>query len=191
MTKKKQHCEDNTLKKTSTTEEGQKEEKNSLETLENINKSLEDKVKIMEEKVKSADDKFLRSHAEMENIRRRAQKDISDTRKFALNKFVKSLLPVIDSLEKASEISSKSEIPTSIHEGIDLTIKMFVDTLETFGVKKIAPNTKEEFNPERHEAMAMQENAQMKNNQIMEVFQNGYEINGRVIRAAKVLVVKN
>ena len=161
-----------------------------LLTLRSEVEALNAKIQAMTETVETADDKVLRAHAEMENIRRRAQKDIENARKYALEKFAEGLLPILDSLEKAIEAASQSQDAVAIAEGVELTQKMFIDTLAKFGVTQIAP-LGEPFDPNKHEAMAMQPSPEMDDNQVMSVFQNGYELNGRVIRSARVLVVKN
>ncbi|WP_440615369.1 nucleotide exchange factor GrpE [Cysteiniphilum sp. 6C5] len=154
------------------------------------NESLKTTIDNMQETVATADDKVLRAHAEMENIRRRAQKDVENAHKFALEKFANALLPVLDSMEKAAEVSAESEEAKAMAEGVDLTMKMLVDTLEKFGVTQLDPHG-EVFDPNKHEAMAMSPNPEMDDNMVMNVFQKGYELNNRVIRPARVLVVKN
>lgn len=154
------------------------------------NESLKTTIANMQETVGTADDKVLRAHAEMENIRRRAQKDVENAHKFALEKFAHALLPVLDSMEKAAEISSETEEVKAMSEGVILTMKILVDTLEKFGVTQLDPQG-EVFDPNKHEAMAMSPNPEMDDNMVMNVFQKGYELNNRVIRPARVLVVKN
>ncbi|WP_395946826.1 nucleotide exchange factor GrpE [Caedibacter taeniospiralis] len=154
------------------------------------NEALKTTIANMKDTVATADDKVLRAHAEMENIRRRAQKDVESAHKFALERFANSLLPVLDSMEKAVEVSIESEEAKVMAEGVALTMKMLVDTLDRFGVTQIDPSG-EVFDPNKHEAMAMSPNPDMGNNVVMSVFQKGYELNGRVIRPARVLVVKN
>ncbi|MDA0911110.1 MAG: nucleotide exchange factor GrpE, partial [Proteobacteria bacterium] len=154
------------------------------------NESLKATIANMQDTVATADDKVLRAHAEMENIRRRAQKDVENAHKFALEKFANALLPVLDSMEKATEVSAESEEAKAMSEGVILTMKMLVDTLEKFGVTQLDPEG-EVFDPNKHEAMAMSPNPEMDDNMVMNVFQKGYELNNRVIRPARVLVVKN
>ncbi len=158
--------------------------------LKKENDELQTTIANMQETVATADDKVLRAHAEMENIRRRAQKDVENAHKFALERFANALLPVLDSLEKAVEVSGESDEVKVMAQGVTLTMKMLVDTLEKFGVIQIDP-IGEVFDPNKHEAMAMSPNPEMDDNMVMNVFQKGYELNNRVIRPARVLVVKN
>ena len=134
-------------------------------------------------------DQALRAQAEMENIKRRAKRDVEHAHKFALERFTNDLLPVVDSLEKALE-SEGTEDAAAVIEGVALAHKLFVTTLEKSSVTQIDP-LGEPFNPEFHEAMAMVENPDAEPNSVMDVMQKGYTLNGRLIRAAKVIVVKD
>jgi molecular chaperone GrpE len=134
-------------------------------------------------------DQALRAQAEMENIKRRAKRDVEHAHKYALERFTNDLLPVVDSLEKALE-SEGTEDAAAVIEGVALAHKLFVTTLEKSSVTQIDP-LGEPFNPEFHEAMAMVENPDAEPNSVMDVMQKGYTLNGRLIRAAKVIVVKD
>ncbi|WP_119327931.1 nucleotide exchange factor GrpE [Cysteiniphilum halobium] len=189
----KQHEEDFELMAGETAEQETTESQDMVDeviALRKENESLKTTIDNMQETVATADDKVLRAHAEMENIRRRAQKDVENAHKFALEKFANALLPVLDSMEKAAEVSAESEEAKAMSEGVILTMKMLVDTLEKFGVTQLDPQG-EVFDPNKHEAMAMSPNPEMDDNMVMNVFQKGYELNNRVIRPARVLVVKN
>ena len=129
-------------------------------------------------------DELLRSQAEMHNLRRRTERDVANAHKFALDKFVAELLPVVDNLERA--IAAEQ----SASEGITLTLKTFTDVLTRFNVEQIDP-VGEPFDPELHQAMSMVPNPDMENNSVLEVFQKGYSLNGRLVRPAMVVVVKN
>jgi molecular chaperone GrpE len=129
-------------------------------------------------------DKALRAIAELENTKRRAEKDIQNAHKFALERFVQDLLPVVDSLEQALEVKTDE---ASLRQGVELTLKMLIDTLIKFGVIQINP-LNEAFNPELHEAMAAQPNGEVAPNTVMVVFQKGYLLNGRLVRPARVVV---
>jgi molecular chaperone GrpE len=136
-------------------------------------------------------EKAVRATAEADNIRRRAEKDIQSAHKYGNEKFVKSLLPVIDSLEQALQANTsadESEI-SALKEGIELTIKLFVDALNKANVAQIDP-VGEVFDPQRHEAMSMQDAPEAKPGTVLMVFQKGYLLNERVIRPARVVVVK-
>lgn len=140
--------------------------------------------------VNEAKDAALRARAEGENVRRRSEQEIDKARKYALNKFAEELLPVIDNLERAIEMADKNnEATKAMMEGVELTLMTMTSTVAKFGLKVIDPKG-EAFNPEFHQAMAMQESADFAPNTVMAVMQKGYELNGRVIRPAMVMVSK-
>ena len=141
------------------------------------------------EELTKVKDQLLRTVAEMENVRRRAQRDVENAHKFAVEKLLSDLLPVIDSLEKAVEAAKTTENPDSMAEGIRLSLKLFVSTLEKAGIAIVDP-LGEPFDPQLHEAMAMVPNPEAEPNSVMDVMQRGYTLNGRLVRAAKVVVVK-
>ena len=115
----------------------------------------------------------------------RAERRIQDAHKFALTDFAKAMLPVIDSLEMATK--HHEEDPG--FEGIKLTHKMFLDALKKFGIEPI--KTKDQpFNPDLHEAVSMLPNSGKKANTIIEVMQSGYTLNGRLLRAAMVIIAQ-
>ena len=143
-----------------------------------------------EAKVKEQQDSVLRAKAEVENMRRRTEQEIDKARKFALNKFAEELLPVIDNLERAMQAAdADNEVVKPLFEGVELTHKTFVDVVAKFGLKEINPEG-EVFNPELHQAMSIQESPDHEPNTVMFVMQKGYELNGRVIRPAMVMVSK-
>ena len=136
-------------------------------------------------------DQVLRAQAEVENVRRRSQRDVENAHKYALERFVEHLLPVIDSLDKGVEAaeSAESDEAQAIGEGTALSVKLLMDVLGKQGVEQVDP-LGEPFDPSRHEAMAMVENPDAEPNSVMDVMAKGYVLNGRVVRAAKVVVVK-
>ncbi|MEZ8018731.1 nucleotide exchange factor GrpE [Vibrio splendidus] len=143
-----------------------------------------------ESKVKEQQDSVLRAKAEVENMRRRTEQEVDKARKYALNKFAEGLLPVIDNLERAVQAAdAENEAVKPILEGVELTHKTFVDTVAKFGLTEINPEG-EAFNPEYHQAMSIQESPDHESNTVMFVMQKGYELNGRVIRPAMVMVAK-
>ena len=141
------------------------------------------------EQIAALKDQLLRSAAEVENIRRRSARDVEKAHKFALEKFANELLPVVDSLEKAIEASGDvgAEGARALAEGVELSLKLFVGVLEKSGVVQIDP-LGEPFDPQLHEAMAMVPNPDAEPNSVMDVMQKGYSLNGRLVRAAKVVV---
>ena len=135
-------------------------------------------------------DSVIRAKAEVDNIRRRSAQDVEKARKFALEKFVNELLPVVDNLERAiASINVEDEAQKAIGEGVELTLQSFLSALEKFDVKAIDPKD-QPFNPELHQAMSMQEVEGVAPNTVIAVMQKGYELNGRLVRPAMVMVSK-
>ncbi|PYE35307.1 molecular chaperone GrpE [Idiomarina fontislapidosi] len=144
-----------------------------------------------EARVNEQKESVLRSQAEMENVRRRASQDVEKAHKFALEKFANELLTSVDNLERAMQAADTDNAELkSFLEGIELTYKSLTSTLEKFGVKAVGEEG-EVFNPDLHQAMSMQESAEHKNNTIIAVMQKGYELNGRLLRPAMVMVARN
>lgn len=142
------------------------------------------------EEIAKLKDQMVREQAETQNIRKRVQRDVENARKFALEKFVDELLPVVDNLERAAEsISAEGENMKSAHEGVELTLKNLVAVLAKFNVEQLNP-VGEPFDPQVHEALTMVPNPNMEPNSVMDVMQKGYVLNGRLVRAAKVVVSK-
>lgn len=136
-----------------------------------------------QEELAQANDKMLRAVAEAQNTRRRAEIDISKAHQFGLEKFVREIIPVVDTLEKAVE----NIVGDSDKEGVDMILKMLLSTLEKFAVLQINP-VGEVFNPEFHDAVSMVPNAQVAPNTVIEVLNKGYSLNARVLRPAIVVV---
>ncbi|MCG3101849.1 nucleotide exchange factor GrpE [Enterobacter cloacae] len=135
-------------------------------------------------------DGVLRIKAEMENLRRRTELDVEKAHKFALEKFVNELLPVIDSLDRALEVADKSNPDNAaMIEGIELTLKSMLDVVRKFGVEVIA-DTDVPLDPNVHQAIAMVESEEIEAGKVLGVMQKGYTLNGRTIRAAMVTVAK-
>ncbi|PKI18087.1 nucleotide exchange factor GrpE [Colwellia sp. 12G3] len=135
-------------------------------------------------------DSVIRAKAEVDNIRRRAAQDVEKARKFALEKFAGEMLTSLDNLERALQnIDKDDESNQSIIEGVELTLQGLIASLEKFGVKSIDPQD-QPFNPELHQAMSMQEVPDVAPNTVIAVMQKGYELNGRLIRPAMVMVSK-
>lgn len=135
-------------------------------------------------------EKALRVQAEMENLKRRVQKDLDDERKFGLSKFAKELLSVVDSLELGIQAAtSDSPEVLKLREGSELTIKQFESVFAKFNIEAIDP-THQPFNPELHQAMVMQPSTTVEPGHVITVFQKGYVINGRLLRPAMVVVAK-
>jgi molecular chaperone GrpE len=135
-------------------------------------------------------DSVIRAKAEVDNIRRRAAQDVEKARKFALEKFAGEMLVTVDNLERALQsIDKEDETKKGVIEGIELTLQGFIASLDKFGVKAVDPQD-QPFNPEFHQAMSMQEVPGVAPNTVIAVMQKGYELNGRLIRPAMVMVSK-
>lgn len=148
------------------------------------------RVQALEEQLAAAQDQSLRTAAELQNIRRRAEQDVEKAHKFALEKFANDLLPVADSLERGLELTSaEDEAVRPVREGVELTLKLFHDTLKRFQVEAVDPHGAP-FNPEHHQAMAMEESTHVEPGSVLKVFQKGYLLNGRLLRPAMVVVSK-
>lgn len=161
-----------------------------LEAAEN---TLEELAQMLEEaRSKAAEnwDQVLRVQAELENSRRRAQRDVENAHKFALEKFALELLPVKDSLEMGLDAASGEDANLDkLREGTELTLKMLANAMEKFGITEVNP-VGEPFNPELHQAMTMMESAEHEPNTVTAVMQKGYLLNDRLIRPAMVVVCK-
>nr|WP_010133523.1 nucleotide exchange factor GrpE [Microbulbifer agarilyticus] len=135
-------------------------------------------------------DMVLRAQAEVQNARRRAQQDVEKAHKFGQEKLLKDLLPVVDNLERAlTTIDKDDESQKAVREGIELTQKSFIDTLTKSGLEVIDP-AGEPFDPELHQAMTQIPNGDVEPNTVLDVFQKGYRLNGRLLRPAMVVVSK-
>lgn len=132
---------------------------------------------------------YLGAHAEMENLRKRTERDVQNAHKFALERFFNELLPVRDSLELGLAAANGAVDVTQLREGIELTLKQLAAAMEKFGVREVNPlNAK--FDPHLHEAMAMAPIDQAEPNTVIQVVQKGYILNERLIRPAKVIVAQ-
>ena len=151
-----------------------------LPTEEEVPSSSEDEIEALK-------DQLLRTVAESENIRRRASRDVESAHKYANEKLLEDLLPVLDSLEKALELPDQSDDAKAVLEGIEISLRMFRETLERRGVTIVDP-LGEPFDPSKHEALAMVPNEGVEPNSVIEVVQKGYLLNERVVRAARVVV---
>jgi molecular chaperone GrpE len=135
-------------------------------------------------------DKAIRTMAEMDNLKKRVQKDLDDERKYGLAKFAKELLSVLDSLELGIQAATgDSPEVTKLREGSELTIKQFEAVFNKFNIETVDP-TGQPFNPELHQAMVMQPSSTVAPNHVITVFQKGYVMNGRLLRPAMVVVAK-
>jgi molecular chaperone GrpE len=153
-------------------------------------KELMRKLDETEQKVNDYWERILRMQADAENARRRHEKEIANAHKYALEKFVDELLPIIDSLEMciANEAKETGDTHSAV-EGVRLTLNMFYNAMEKFGVKQVNP-LNEPFNPEYQQAIAMEESDHIGPGTVLRVLQKGYTLNDRLIRPAFVVVSK-
>ncbi|MFT7389028.1 MAG: molecular chaperone GrpE [Candidatus Endobugula sp.] len=143
---------------------------------------------VLSEEIISLKEQVLRAHADAQNARRRAEQDVEKARKFALEKFVSDLLPVADNLERAITAGdAENETQKAVLDGVALTLKSLQDALKKYKVEVVDP-AGEPFDPQLHQAMTMVPNPDMEPNTVMDVFQKGYTLNGRLVRPAMVVV---
>ena len=151
----------------------------------------DNRIEELEEQLAEAKEQVLRVSAEMQNVRRRAEQDVEKAHKFALEKFVNDMLPVADNLERAIEAgSSEGAELAAVSEGVELTLKTLVDALARHKVEAVDP-AGEPFDPQLHQAMSMIEDPDVEPNTVLNVFQKGYTLNGRLVRPAMVVVSKS
>ena len=132
---------------------------------------------------------YLSAHADMENMRKRTERDVQNAHKFALERFSGELLPVRDSLEMGLAAAQDHVDVAKLREGMDLTLKQLASAMEKFGIHAIDP-LGEKFDPTHQEAMAMVPTREAEPNTVVQVVQKGYLLNDRLIRPAKVLVAQ-
>ena len=137
--------------------------------------------------IESLRDKVLRAEAEMQNVRRRADRDVENAHRFGLERLVQQILPVVDSLEKALEAKTNQDDP--VIQGVELTFKLLQDLMSKESINVIDP-LGEPFDPNLHEAMSMIENRELEPNSVFAVVQKGYTLNERLVRPAMVMVTK-
>ena len=153
--------------------------------------ALQAKLEEVQAKADDNWDQLVRSKADMENIRRRSERDLANAHKFALEKFAQELLPVIDSMEMgvAAAMDENADV-NKLREGTEMTLKMFETAIEKFGIQGVHPHG-ETFNPEHHQAMTMIDSPEHEPNTIIDVMQKGYLLNERLVRPAMVVVASN
>jgi molecular chaperone GrpE len=149
--------------------------------------TLEEQLEAAQVKADENWDTVLRMKADLENQRRRNEKQVEDAHKFAAKKFIEELLPVADSMEMGLAAEGNVE---QIKEGVALTKKVFDSAMEKFGLEAVEP-LGDKFDPELHQAMAMQPSEEYEEGHVSAVMQKGYVLNGRLVRPAMVMVVKN
>lgn len=157
---------------------------------EAVEQDLEAMLVESQQEVQAQKDLALRTLADMENLKRRTRKDIEDAHKFALEKFVNALIPVMDSMEMGLDAAQKDGVSIeTIREGMEMTFKQTLDVLNEFNVERVDPKG-EAFDPQKHEAMTMVPSPDLESNTVMDVIQKGYVLNERLVRPARVIVVQ-
>jgi molecular chaperone GrpE len=189
-------AEEQTTEKQATSEE--QTTSDSVEQTDNVSeqtlqaKLMEAEAKLIAAEKKAQDnwEALVRQKAEYENLLKRTERDIEKARKFALEKFANELLPIRDNLELGIEAASKPDTQVSaVIEGMNLTDKALIDVLNKFGIEEINPQD-QKFDPEWHEAMAMQPIPDIEDNTVVIVHRKGYHLNERLLRPAQVVVAK-
>ncbi len=138
-------------------------------------------------------DQCLRATAEAENVRRRSEQEIAKVRKFAVEGFAGELLPVKDSLDLAAAVelgSAADEVVKAMHEGLELTRRQLDSVFEKFGIAVLEPARGDRLDPERHQAMSLQESDEVAPNHVLQVIQKGFTLNDRLLRPAMVIVAR-
>ena len=148
---------------------------------------LLEQLKQAEKKAEENWELLLRTKAEMENLRKRTEKDLENAHKYGMEKFVSEMLPVKDSMELG--LAAQDVTVESLHEGMKLTMNMLNTAFEKLGVKEIDPQN-EPFDPELHQAMTMQATDDVEPDTVIAVMQKGYQLNERLVRPAMVVVSK-
>ena len=143
----------------------------------------------LEDKIADLEEALLRSRAELDNAFKRNISDVEKAHKYGVERLLNELLPVVDNLEHALNNFSKNS-KNDDREGVELTLKSFESALDKFGIRPIYP-TNEHFDPVKHEAVMTSKDPDKENNEIENIFQRGWELHDRVVRPARVSVIKN
>ncbi|TVZ40240.1 molecular chaperone GrpE [Alteromonadaceae bacterium 2753L.S.0a.02] len=172
------------------TETAAEQEQSNVASEDSSSSELQTRIEALQAELAEAKEQALRAAAEAQNVRRRAEQDVEKAHKFGLEKFVSDMLPVADNLTRAIEAAAAEGAEmTSVTEGVELTLKSLVDSLKKHGVESVNPEG-EPFNPEFHQAMTAVEQPDVEPNTVINVYQVGYTLNGRLVRPAMVVVSK-
>ena len=159
-----------------------------LDQAELAEEQAETQIEELQQKLSTLGEQLLREQAEMQNVRRRAQRDIESAHKYALEKFASELLSVVDNLERAIEaIDAEDEAQKAVAEGLELTLKTFIEVLGKYNLDAVDPEG-QPFDADLHQAVSTVPNNDVEPNTVINVFQKGYTLNGRLIRPAMVVV---
>jgi len=162
----------------------------AADTKDETDETMEQQLAKAQDTIKDYWDQIMRLRAEIENNRKRAERDVENAHKYALKTFVENLLPVIDSMEMGQAAATADNATLeSIREGSELTVGMFVQVLEKNGLEQVDP-LGEKFDPERHQAISMIDVENAESNTVVEVMQKGFLLNDRLVRPAMVVVAR-
>ncbi len=164
--------------------------KEEIEKLQKEKEDLEAKLKEKEEEIEELKDKYLRAYAEMENMKKRLEKEKADAIEYANESLLKEILPFIDNIERAIEHANENAKIEDFIKGIELTLDNLLKTLEKFGVKQISAKD-QPFDPNFHEAMSVVETEDVEPNIVVEEMQKGYILKNRLLRPSLVTVSKS
>ena len=187
---KKQKAKDKTVLNDESidTEDNLEEDESSEKDVESLDKEAAENQNA-DEKIKDLEEALLRSRAELDNAFKRNSADIEKAHKYGVERLLHELLPVVDNLEHALNNFSKDSSKED-REGVELTLKSFESALDKFGIRPIYP-VNENFDPIKHEAVMTSQDPDKENNKIENIFQRGWELHDRVVRPARVSVIKN
>ena len=188
MAKKQKAKDKKDIKDESIDTEATLEEGDSIEEAVSLAEEA-DEHQNTEEKIKDLEEALLRSRAELDNVFKRNTADIEKAHKYGVERLLNELLPVVDNLEHALNNFSKDSTKED-KEGVELTLKSFESALDKFGIRPIYP-VNEHFDPVKHEAVMTSQDPKKENNEIENIFQRGWELHDRVVRPARVSVIKN
>ena len=177
------------------TETNDKEDKQAESTETELDESnLEEKelseTELLQKKIEESHDSLLRAKAEVENIKKRSQKEVENAYKYSIESVLQEIIPIYDSLSLSCSLTDKKMSKEQLEEGNKLLLSMFQQLFEKNNIQEINPKD-ESFNPEFHQAVSTINDSKQKNDTISEVVQKGYVLNDRVIKPALVVVVKN
>ena len=187
---KKQKAEDKTVLNDESidTEDNLEEDESIEKDVDSLDQEA-DENQNADEKIKDLEEALLRSRAELDNAFKRNTADIEKAHKYGVERLLNELLPVVDNLEHALNNFSKDSTNED-REGVELTLKSFESALDKFGIRPIYP-VNEHFDPVKHEAVMTSQDSKKENNEIENIFQRGWELHDRVVRPARVSVIKN
>jgi molecular chaperone GrpE len=187
-------AEDIAEEQVTTAADGAERQESGADEASPLSDNPEDLTRLLEDARSKADehwDQLLRARAELDNLKRRNERDLENAHKYALDNFVRELLQVWDSLELGhSAAQDEGADVEKLREGTELTLKLFSGVMAKFGVEPVEPQEGEAFNPDFHQAMSMQERADFDPNSVVTVVQKGYKLNERLVRPALVIVSK-